>query len=96
MIDRVEEHFGGEALGVVTGEILFVDFVVLVGKLAELIDLRAADRAHQVFQIVTGVDEVSGQGVEQFRVRRWIGFAQVIFRLDDAAVEEMFPVPVDQ
>ena len=96
LIDRVEQHFGGQAFRVIAREILFIDLVVLVWNLAELINLRAAYRPHQVFQIVAVRDEEFGQPVEQFRIRRRIGLAHVVLRLDNAAVEEMFPIAVDQ
>ena len=96
LVDGVEEHFGGQPFRVITREILFIDLVVLVWNLAELINLRAAYRPHQVFQIVAVRDKVFGQAVEQFRIRRRIGLAHVVLRFNDAAVEEMLPIAVDQ
>ena len=52
--------------------------------------------ANELFQIVSAGDKMFGQGVEQFRVRGWVGIANVIFRLDQSSTEEVFPIPVDQ
>ena len=75
---------------------MFIDFVVLIGDFTELIDPRTANGPHEAFQVVARVNEDAGERVEQLRVGRWVGLAHVVLRLDDAAVEEVFPVAVDE
>ena len=42
------------------------------------------------------VDETFRQRLQQFRIGRRVGFAHVVFRIHQTAIEEMFPVTVDQ
>ena len=49
-----------------------------------------------VLQVELVVDEVAGQPVEQFRVRRRVGRVHVLRRIDDADAEVMMPEAVHQ
>ena len=81
-------------LRVVAGVGLLVVLVELVRHRAELVRPALADRLDQVLQAVLVVDQVLGQGVEQLGVRRRVGDAHVVQRIDDAAAEEVRPVAV--
>ncbi|MFO0967557.1 MAG: hypothetical protein U0793_18515 [Gemmataceae bacterium] len=46
-------------------------------------------------QVVFVADEIGGEGVEQFRVGRWVGGAHVVERFHQAAAHQVAPETVD-
>ncbi len=65
-----------------------------LGMRRKLIGPAARDRADQMLQAELGIDQILGQGIEQFRIRGRVGDAHVIERIDDALAEEVGPVAI--
>src|SRR5262249_38627856 len=61
----------------------------------KLIRARRGDGANQPSQIVTMRDEIRRERVQQRRMRGWIGWTQIVHRLDEAATEQVFPDAID-
>ena len=76
------------------GEVVAVAGVPLVGRDGRLIRPGADDGAHQVAQIEIVRHEILLERVQQRRIRRRIGRANVIHRIDDALAREIAPHPV--
>ena len=49
----------------------------------------------QPFQVVTMVDELGGQVIQQCRIAGWVGQVHVIGRIDNARAEIVAPDAVD-
>src|SRR5687768_6894963 len=72
--------------------------VVLVerhGTAGQLVDPALKDGARQLFEVVAIADEITRQSVEQFRVRRRVGDAEIVDRLDETAAQKVAPDAVD-
>src|SRR6185437_8750000 len=61
-----------------------------------LVSFAGDNSLHQMTGVELLRDEIGGEGVEQGRVDRRVGAANVVHRVDDAAVEEVAPQAVDE
>ena len=75
-------------------EVVAVVGVPLVGDDGRLIGPGVDDGAHQVAQIEIVRHEILGQRIQQGRIRRRIGRANIVHRIDDALAQEIAPHPV--
>ena len=96
IVQRIEEDFCGQALGMKARVVMFVPPVMFVWDGTELIRCRGGNDAHQFLQVVAALLEMIRQCIEQFRMRRWVGRSKVILGIDQAPAKEMFPVTVHQ
>ena len=72
-------------------EIFGIAGVPFIRRETRLIGSRIGDGTHQLPQIEFMVDEVLGHRVEQGRIARRIGGADVVHRLDDPSPKEVAP-----
>ena len=97
LVDRVEQHFGVQPLGIVAREVLLVVLVALVRLGAQLIG-RATCRScgTRCFRskLLSTKSLASASSSSGFAGR--VGHPHVVFRIDQAAAEEVLPVAVDQ
>ena len=96
LVDGVIQHLGVQALRIVAAEVRLVFRIELIRDRAELIRLRLANRADQILHVESVPNEVLRQAFKQLGIHRWVGLTHVIFRLHQAAAEEVFPVAVHQ
>ena len=94
-VDRVEQLLGRQPLDPVVGEERGVEPVVGVRQRAELVDPAVEDQAQELLEVEAAGHELVGQGVEQLGVRRWVGLAEVVDRVDQPLAEQVAPVAVD-
>jgi len=83
------KHFRHQSPPIEPGIILLVVFVA-VGRLRiELICLAGDDLPDHVLHVELVVQEILGQGVEQFRIGRRVGLAHVVDLIDKTATQDI-------
>ena len=95
-VDRVEQHLGLQAARVVARVILPIDEVVCVRDFAQLIGSRLRDDSDEILQIKAAGNKMFFESFQQSGIRRRVRVANVVFRLDQPAHEEVFPIPIDE
>ena len=96
MINRIQQNLRLQTSGVITRVVLSIDQVVVVWLRTELVSAGAGDLTHQTLQVETAADKVFFQSRQQFRIRRRIRVANVIFGLDQPSSKEVLPVTIHQ
>ena len=95
-VNRVEQHLSLQAPRVVTRIILAIDDVVPIRRRTQLIRIRSRDRSDEFLQVKATGDEMLFERGEQFGIRRRVRVADVVFRLDQAALEKVLPVAINE
>lgn len=95
-IDGIEEDFSREAARVEAREAILVLDIGGVGGRSELVGVRIAYFADQVFEIEVVIDKDLRKGVEQLGVGGGIGDPHIIFGFYESLAEEVFPVAVGE
>src|SRR6266850_3317255 len=87
----VEKLFRGEPSNERMGEIRFIFLVGLIWIRRQLISDRAGDHADQMPEVKFVLDEITGQRLEQLRMRGRIGGTKIVDRVDDSPSHQMKP-----
>ena len=89
--ERIHQLFGGEHTRLVVGKISLVSFVQRRRPGTRLVGAAVQDHAQQMASIVAGSGEVLRQGIEQLRIGRRVGIAEIIERFDNPAPHQIRP-----